>query len=136
MAILESLPGIEVNIESQGRVLPEYEDEEEWNHDRLHVMRDDRKKSVYVECVSDAEFSIQCCLTEDFRIEASAVTLGLEVDGKPIADKVLKIGPRSFSSLTSSCELVGPNEVIRRRLKFASIRKGMIPSRRLHVGCL
>lgn len=55
IAILEGLPGIKVSIESQGRALQEYEDEEGWSNTKYTVPENNRK-SAYVECTSDAEF--------------------------------------------------------------------------------
>ena len=124
MAILEGLPGIKVSIESQGRALQEYEDEEGWSNTKYTVPENNRK-SAYVECTSDAEFQINFSIEPPYILKDN-LTFSVTTDGQTVSCITARRLTRDHWSdqIVSTHERSGPNEVLRRKLKFASIQRG------------
>ncbi|CAG8971160.1 hypothetical protein HYALB_00010135 [Hymenoscyphus albidus] len=65
MAILEGLPGIQVTIESDGKTLDEYPDDEDFKF-REYTAPEKAMSTVFVPCVSDAAFSIRLRTTQEY----------------------------------------------------------------------
>ena len=129
MAVLTGLPGLSATIRSQGGDLPEYPDDGEWSQDGA-FLPEGRRSSTYVQCLSDAEFSIHFNLDPPFRLETQSLTLIARVDGRPICrftstrdSMVLTLG-RLRSVIDGRVKRVSPTECISYPLKFSAIKKG------------
>lgn len=81
MAIHPSIPGIEVTIESNKQPLPEYEDEEAYQHMGTDAGRyRGLKVCNYVECTTGEQFAIRWNITQLYRPLARALKLNIYVD--------------------------------------------------------
>jgi hypothetical protein len=135
MAILSILPGVEVNIQSQGETLPEYVDEtpfEEWDDRKYYDVGADRWMSTYVECVSDSEFQLKLSLRPGFHFRGrNHLSLVIFIDGQAVcASRFSKAGGRFQTSIVSkSVMALSPSEVTGRKFRFTSIQKGIYLSR-------
>ena len=79
-----------------------------------------------MECVSDAEFLIKFSMKPPFNMDSDRLTFNLDIDGQPITESSFSKykGPIYSFHMSTVCERVSPDGVVRRALKFASIRKG------------
>jgi hypothetical protein len=124
MAIIEALPGIQVTVESQGRVLPEYEDDSEWDRKDEFDTPTNMLSLSFIECVTDQEFQIRCEAKPPYKPDSPILDFAIMVDGK----KAVKVRTHQHASriaiASQSAERISPTEMAYRRLKFSNIRKG------------
>ena len=129
MAILSDVPGIEVSIESKGKTLTEFTDEDGWNIGENIRVPAGQQSSKYVQCESDAEFRIKIEVKRPFKLIAGTdgVTFWAAVDGKKIGGKTFhaaQLARDHYSDyICNNIERVSPTEVAERPLKFCSIKK-------------
>ena len=130
MAIIHALPGLKANIASQGRVLEEYADNSEWTSDERHDITADKTASCYVECVSNATFRMEFLIEYPFKSE-SDITFWVDVDGQRLGGSVSSAasiaGGRDAHALWQSRKRISADEVVKRELKFTSIRRSINP---------
>jgi hypothetical protein len=128
MAVLDTLPGIEVTIKSQGRTLPEYPDDGEWSNRRHHApVPAEKRTSVYVECVSDAKFEVVSSIKPPYKfVNCQMLSFWIYVDGQAVGGASSRkiVDGRWKELMAASCARTGLNQVSRRAFKFASIQKG------------
>jgi len=122
MAVIESVPGIKVTIESNGATLPEYGDAEG------SINKQDKVSSTFVECLSDSEFSISAEVNPLFNMGSEAQSLAFQyiVDGKTIGHHSVhreRLRTRWKHVCSKGIERVSPTEVMKKKLKFAVIQK-------------
>lgn len=90
MAILKSLPGLEVTIRVDGKPLQEYDDdeEEEAEVEETPVAEYQAAKTVskYVEVASDKEFLISITLWTSFKMDFEALMAPIKIDGKHVIE--------------------------------------------------
>jgi len=124
MAILEDVPGVRVTIESQGKTATEYDDDGDWNH---KVMRTSPgKRSIkYIECISDAEFQVKTEVMPPYKPDCEHLTFWVNIDGQGVGGLTTAMHGGGWSGTVSeTLTQVSEDEVVRRKFKFSSIRKG------------
>jgi len=135
MAVIDTVPGIKVDIKSNGATLPEYDDAEgrlgsiNRVFDRDIRPKQDKLSSTFIECISDSEFSIS--MEVDPRFDLGSGAMGLSfwciVDGKRIGGHTVhrkKLHTRYECVISETWGRVSPTEVMMKKLKFAAIQKG------------
>jgi hypothetical protein len=125
MAITEGVPGVTVSIESQGRGLPEYADDDEWNYgESTTYQRTDELRSTWNAFpMPNSKSSVR--FKPLFKLNCQH-TLWVCIDGQAIGGlpPIYAVGDHWSGELTMSIERISGNEVLRERLKFASIQEG------------
>jgi hypothetical protein len=91
MAILESLPGLEVTVCMDGQPLEEYDDNEEEEVGETPVAQYQAAKTVskYIESASEKEFSINITLGTAFTMDFESLMAPIRMDGKFVAGPVM-----------------------------------------------
>jgi len=90
MAILPALQGIEVTVQVDNQPLREYADDDV--NETLGTeaaLLADKTVSKYVESVTDAEFTVDLVLAEQFQPSSPSLTFDIFMDGKCVLGKVL-----------------------------------------------
>ncbi|KAH7039983.1 uncharacterized protein B0I36DRAFT_357346 [Microdochium trichocladiopsis] len=96
MAILESVPGIEVTIEVAGSTADEFDDPNTTNP------ASEKSLTKYIECIDDAEFAVMTKIGHGFLWdEAQVLVFTIHVDGVPARAKIF--GPRNVDKV-QKCE--------------------------------
>jgi hypothetical protein len=126
MAILDTVPGLRVTVESDGETLDEYPDEAEFKY-KTFSAPDNRISKSYIECTSDAEFQIKFEILPGFQAAfATHVYFWAVVDGQEIGG--YNGQPPTFSAALQNCVTrVNDWETVRRKLKFCSLKKRQSP---------
>jgi hypothetical protein len=93
MAILDSIPGLEVFVCVDDKPLAEYDDDDdgegEVEHTQVAEYQAARTVSKFVESVSDKEFSIRLNLETSFVMDCASLIFPINIDGKPCWEPVL-----------------------------------------------
>ncbi|CAG8956667.1 hypothetical protein HYFRA_00012211 [Hymenoscyphus fraxineus] len=131
MAILEGLPGIQVTIESDGRPLDEYPDDEDFKFQEFSAP-EKAMSTVFVPCVSDAAFSIGLRTTQEYVPSLpphgpyhNGLNFRVYVNGKRIRGKYTpSASPGNWSSTVSKGRRsLGNNTYLYQSLSFSTIQK-------------
>lgn len=122
MAIIQGLPGIEATVESQGKALPEYDDDGEWRIEGITIAAD-KRTSTFVQCVSDTPFQIRVSIKVPLPA-CDFLAFSVYIDGQSVTKRVIHYTglPSSFC-IDRSVQRLNAREIIRRDFKFARIRK-------------
>jgi hypothetical protein len=90
MAILNSLPGLEVFVCIDGEPLEEYNDDKEEEVEETLVAEHQAASTVseYVESTSDKEFYINIVLGTSFKMDCETLMAPIKIDGKFIIETV------------------------------------------------
>jgi hypothetical protein len=129
MAVLQGCPGIKVSIVSNGQALQEYPDiEGDFNNKDYASPPVSLQSLSYVECTSEAEFGIRVELDQTYNSwqEHTHLAFRAYVDGQGIGGVNKQIGKWTYDIAEDIIDS-SPTEQIRRKLKFSSITKGMLP---------
>jgi hypothetical protein len=92
MAILNSVPGLEICVCIDGEALVEYDDDEEQEVGAGHVAEYQAAKTVskYIESISDKDFGIKATIGPKYVFDSSAVSFAIEIDGKLMITPILE----------------------------------------------
>lgn len=85
MAILDSIPGLDVSVCVDGAPLQEYDDDEELVSEKPGAIGEYQKARTvlkYVEAVSNAEFTVHITLGTSFNMDCPTLSNPISVDGK------------------------------------------------------
>jgi hypothetical protein len=114
MAILNSLPGLEVFVCIDGEPLEEYNDNEEEEVEETLVAEHQAASTVskYVESASDKEFYINIVLGTSFKMDCETLMAPIKIDGKFIIETVFVRksfpnsiqGPRILSTISRNVQ--------------------------------
>lgn len=126
MAILEAVPGIRVSVVSNGEILEEYPDEDEFKHKRFSAPVD-RISTTYIECLSEAEFHLEYEITPQFvpALYHTNMCFWVEIDGKGLGGYWPEVGIDTQWNRTfhEAILRVSENEISRQKLRFSTIQK-------------
>jgi hypothetical protein len=93
MAILDSIPGLEVFVCVDGEPLEEYDDDDdgkgEVEHTQFAEYQGARTVGKFVESVSDKEFSIRINLETSYVMDCASLLFPIYIDGKRCFEAVL-----------------------------------------------
>ena len=89
MAVLESLPGIEVSITIDGVALHEYRDPDDNQNSAASEHRASKTVSQYVEVSTGKEFCIQLSVGNPYKFDCSSLAFELCVDSKSVVSQCL-----------------------------------------------
>ncbi|THY27019.1 hypothetical protein D6D00_05256 [Aureobasidium pullulans] len=109
MAILDSLPGVEITVVVDGEDLHEYQDTD----------MEDEENTVtkYVEAVTGANFAIKACVSQYFKYEGDCLGIRVEVDGLFVSSPLFK--PHGRSTFLADGVFVGDENI--RKLRFSKL---------------
>jgi len=131
MAILDSVPGLQVTIQSSSLDLPEHHDTSAWSYRKFSHLPHGMRSSCYIEIVPESEFRIRLLLKHPYRMTSENVTFKASVDGHGIAqasckEEVYEGSYRCYMELiTARLERINAGELSSRSLKFSSLKMGM-----------
>jgi hypothetical protein len=133
MAILDSLPDLEITIQSFHHDLPEYPDDGDYTCTKYKHMEEAKRTSTYVECKANAEFCIKFAMKRSSQIDHSIIAFTVDVDGHRINKCLLKANastavpdiPDTYIKIISSrVDILSNTEHMERSLRFSRIKKG------------
>lgn len=128
MAVLDSVPGIQVSVVSNGNTLQEYADEDEFKHKKFSAP-EVRTSTTYIECVSDAEFGIKFEVNPDFvktKVHSHLSFWGI-VDGTAIGGCQSVQASGNWNHTLDVCiRRISQDEVTQSKLKFCALKKGQL----------
>jgi hypothetical protein len=83
MAVLDDLPGIEVDVRINGEPLVEYDDDEEYQPQGDEVPEHRKAKTVskYIKSETDAEFTVNLSVNRRYNFECPSIDFLTSVDG-------------------------------------------------------
>lgn len=116
MAVLDSLPGVEVTVVVDGKDLHEYRDAD---------MEDDENTvTKYIEAVDDANFAINIKATKDARFEGTCLAFKVLVDElvvrRPLIDSA-HVRRRNYVRIVDGVQTKAEHS---RKLKFNALETG------------
>lgn len=107
MAIIDDLPGVEVNILVNGSKATEYEDNDDFQH-QTNTMPADRKAkmtSKYVECITDEYFSLNVSIQTRTKFRCAGLRFHLDIDG--VAINYVTVRESSYQKQSWTYEIKG-----------------------------
>ncbi|THX60033.1 hypothetical protein D6D06_01596 [Aureobasidium pullulans] len=112
MAILHSLPGVEITVVVDGEDLHEYQDTD----------MEDEENTVtkYVEAVTGANFAIKACVSQQFKYEGDCLNIRVAVDGLFVSSPLIEPGDTSKISTSLVDGVIVGDENIR-KLRFSEL---------------
>ncbi|CAD6442056.1 d6c14631-513c-4e42-9fb9-7ed42fb51ab4 [Sclerotinia trifoliorum] len=129
MVVLDKFPNLAVTIQMNGAEVQEYNDDEEvevgsapaGDHQALRTV------SKYIEAIDGAEFSIKCCASRQFKIDAPNLQIDVSVDGNfsesllfrqdHIGQPLIIKGPTTFHPASNN----GPERWALRKFRFSKL---------------
>lgn len=90
MAILDDLPGVEVDIIVNGEALKQYEDTE--------LQEDKRTVTRYIEAVAGQVFAVRTTLSPDFKFRGDSLSVQVFADGKKVDCVCMTEDNKEYSS--------------------------------------
>ena len=135
MAIIEAVPGIRVTVESGGKTLDEYPDENEVKYKDYRAPKE-RTSASYIECTSDTEFQMRFEVMPGYVLvrPGTHIYFLAAVDGQDISGAAIPISKCPYSVLFSrAVSEVNDREKATHTLKFCSIKKSRFLSRGMYL---
>lgn len=130
MAVLQSLPGIEVFVCVKGEALEEYDDDEaqaDVESGETNQYQASKTVSKYIESVTDQEFAIKLLVGNPYYFDCGSLGFSIRVDGRKVRSPLLRRD--EYSSVNGWSQDVrgiraeeGEKSLIR-PFKFAEIKK-------------